>query len=148
MVTITPQKTENGDEIITAEHFKNIIKHKDNEAIVIRTAPNEAEKINKHYSNTNAPYVLNDAITHLLSLGIDHILIDLPSVDREFDEGKLLSHHVFWNYPQAPQTHRTITEMIFVNNQVPDGQYLLNIMVAPFENDASPSKPVLYKIIG
>jgi hypothetical protein len=29
---------------------------------------------------------------------------------------------------------------------VKDGSYILNLQIAPFENDASPSKPVLYKI--
>ena len=40
----------------------------------------------------------------------------------------------------------TITEMIYVNNTIQDGSYLLNLQFASFENDASPSKPVLYKI--
>jgi hypothetical protein len=34
-----------------------------------------------------------------------------------------------------------------VSNKVEDGEYLLNLMIAPFENDATPSKPILYKII-
>jgi hypothetical protein len=29
--------------------------------------------------------------------GIQHLLIDLPSVDKEKDEGKLLAHKAFWN---------------------------------------------------
>jgi hypothetical protein len=29
---------------------------------------------------------------------------------------------------------------------VDDGTYLLNLQIAPFENDASPSKPVIYKV--
>ena len=41
----------------------------------------------------------------------------------------------------------TITEFIYVPNTVEDGEYLLNLMIAPFENDATPSKPILYKII-
>jgi hypothetical protein len=40
----------------------------------------------------------------------------------------------------------TITELIFVENEVRDGSYLLNLQMASFVNDASPSKPVLYKI--
>ena len=40
----------------------------------------------------------------------------------------------------------TITEMIYVNDAVKDGSYILNLQFASFENDASPSKPVLYKI--
>ncbi len=36
--------------------------------------------------------------------------------------------------------------MIYVNKDVQDGSYMLNLQFASFENDASPSKPVLYKI--
>ena len=40
----------------------------------------------------------------------------------------------------------TITEMIFVQDAIEDGTYLLNLQIASFENDASPSKPILYAI--
>jgi hypothetical protein len=36
--------------------------------------------------------------------------------------------------------------LIYVPNEVPDGTYILNLQIAPFENDASPSKPILYKV--
>jgi hypothetical protein len=41
----------------------------------------------------------------------------------------------------------TITEFIYVPNKVKDGSYILNLQIAPFENDATPSKPVLYEIL-
>jgi hypothetical protein len=80
-------------------------------------------------------------------------LIDLPSVDREEDEGKLLAHKAFWNVKDVNTLNEdarkncTITEMIFVENEIQDGSYLLNLQIASFENDASPSKPLLYKIL-
>jgi arylformamidase len=58
----------------------------------------------------------------------------------------LAAHHTFWQYPAQPRTHCTITELIYVNNSIPDGLYLLNIQIASFEIDASPSKPVLYSL--
>ena len=79
-------------------------------------------------------------------------MIDLPSVDREEDEGKLLAHKAFWNVKDVTNLNNdarldcTITEMIFVSNEVPDGSYILNIQIASFENDASPSKPILYSL--
>ena len=36
--------------------------------------------------------------------------------------------------------------MIYVPNDIDDGMYLLNLQIASFENDASPSKPVLYRV--
>ena len=40
----------------------------------------------------------------------------------------------------------TITEFVFVANTIKDGRYFLNLQLAAFENDASPSRPVLYLI--
>ena len=85
-------------------------------------------------------------IDFLNELGIEHLLIDMPSIDKEVDGGKLEAHHTFWNYPNNPQLQKTITELIYVPNEVQDGTYILNLQIAPFENDASPSKPVLYKV--
>ena len=74
-------------------------------------------------------------------------------MDKEKDEGKLLSHKAFWNVTDVnnlnadARLHCTITEMIYVADEVKDGSYLLNLQIASFENDASPSKPILYTII-
>ena len=81
-----------------------------------------------------------------MDCGVQHLLIDLPSVDREEDGGELLSHHTFWQYPAATRENCTISELIFVDDKISDGLYLLNISIASFEIDVSPSKPVLYKL--
>jgi len=78
--------------------------------------------------------------------GVKHLLVDLPSVDREKDAGALLAHKAFWNFEGEVRTDATITEFIFVPNAIVDGTYYLNLQVAPFENDASPSRPVLYAV--
>jgi arylformamidase len=75
------------------------------------------------------------------------LLIDLPSVDREKDDGELLAHRAFWNYPDNPRKNATITEFVFVKNDIKDGAYFLNLQMASFVNDASPSKPVLYEVV-
>lgn len=114
--------------------------------MVIRTLPNTREKLSMQYSYTNPPYLLEEASIFLKEKGIKHLLIDLPSIDREKDEGLLLSHNAFWNTKGKLRLDATITELIFVPNNVDDGCYLLDIQMAPFENDASPSRPVLYKL--
>jgi arylformamidase len=146
LVTILPDE-KNGDHIITKQHIENVLGDKRPEAIAIRTLSNPVDKMNMQYSNTNPPYLHHEAAEYIHSLGIDHLLIDLPSVDREQDEGKLLAHRAFWQYPHNTQEHRTITELIYVPNQVYDGTYLLNLQIASFENDATPSKPVLYQVV-
>ena len=78
--------------------------------------------------------------------GIEHLLIDLPSIDKEKDGGKLAAHKAFWNLPDEPRMQATITEFIYVPNRVKDGAYLLNLQTAPFVNDATPSRPLLFKL--
>ena len=146
LITVLPEETKEGDLVITKKMIQNCIQDKHPEAIVIRTLDNSISKINKQYSNTNPPYLEAEATQLIDALGIDHILIDLPSVDKEVDGGKLASHHTFWQYPHNTKLNRTITEMIYVPNNVFDGSYLLNLQIASFENDASPSKPVLYQL--
>lgn len=146
LITILPKELENGDFVITKQHFINSLEGKRPEAIVIRTLSNGTNKLHIQYSNTNPPYILEDAIMFLNEIGVEHLLIDMPSIDRENDEGKLLAHHAFWQYPNNTQFHKTITEFIYVPNEVYDGTYILNLQIASFENDASPSKPVLYKV--
>lgn len=53
----------------------------------------------------------------------------------------------YWNYPQETHSLRTITELAYIPNHVFDGWYFLNLQIAPFDNDATPSNPVLYRIL-
>ncbi|RZK06160.1 MAG: cyclase family protein [Flavobacterium sp.] len=141
------------DSVITKEQIENALNGKKTEAIVIRTLPNENVKLSKKYSNTNPPYLDEKASEFIRESGIKHLLIDLPSVDKEHDEGKLLAHKAFWNVKDVDRLNNdarldaTITEMVFVSDEIQDGSYLLNLQIASFENDASPSKPVLYQIL-
>jgi len=136
---------EKGDLVITKDQLESQWDG-NSESLIIRTTPNTIEKKSKNYSDTNPPYIHPDAMEYIASTRIKHILLDLPSVDRESDEGKLIAHRIFWNYPSSINLERTITEMIFVNDKMIDGLYLLELQVAPFKNDASPSRPVLYKL--
>jgi kynurenine formamidase len=151
LISIEPE-TIGEDLIITKNQIEKTLNGKTPEAIIIRTVPNLESKKHKNYSNTNPPYLAEDAATFIREIGIQHLLIDLPSVDREEDEGKLLAHKAFWNVKNVAnlnedaQMNCTITEMIFVDDTIKDGSYILNLQIASFENDASPSKPVLYKL--
>jgi arylformamidase len=153
VITITPDvirinigNLKIGDKIITLEQIKNAIGKNKPQAIIIRTLPNKNEKLTHQYSNTNPAYLAHEAAKFITDRGIDHLLIDLPSVDKENDNGELLAHKAFWQYPNNILFHKTITELIYVDDIIKDGEYILNLQFAPFENDASPSKPVLYKI--
>ncbi|WP_034062507.1 cyclase family protein [Lacinutrix jangbogonensis] len=134
------------DRVISKNQIEYLLKRKSPEAIVIRTMPNTKDKKAKQYSHTNWPYLTEEAAHFIREKGILHLLIDLPSVDKEKDDGQLLAHKAFWDVNRKIRTEATITEFIYVPNKVEDGSYVLNLQIAPFENDATPSKPVLYKI--
>ncbi|AZJ36842.1 cyclase family protein [Tenacibaculum singaporense] len=147
VVTIAPEQLKNKDFVISKKQLQNVLGNKKRDAIVIRTLPNLSDKKSMRYSNTNPTYLLEEGAIYLKEKGIEHLLIDLPSVDKEKDEGKLLAHNAFWNTQGEIRMQATITEFIYVSNKIKDGTYFLNLMVAPFENDATPSKPTLYEII-
>lgn len=145
LISIIPEVQNNEDKVITKNLIEMAIKNNDNEALIIRTIPNKKSKRSRQYSNTNPPYLSEEAAKYIREVGIKHLLVDLPSVDKEKDDGKLLAHKAFWNYNGNKRMDATITEFIYVKNNVKDGRYLLNLQIASFENDASPSRPVLYK---
>ena len=157
LVSINPEIV-GEDLIITKENIATALDEtrKNNEiisvyeALIIRTLPNKIDKLSKKYSNTNPPYLSEEAAIYIREIGVKHLLIDLPSVDKEHDDGKLLAHKAFWNVNNVNDLNEdarmdcTITELIYVDNKIVDGNYLLNLQIVNFVNDASPSKPVLY----
>lgn len=146
VISVNPNQIENGDWIVT---YESITKHYDNtaNALVIRTLPNSNNKKLNQYSGNNPTYLEPKLGTFLANNHVKHLLVDLPSVDREEDGGALATHYAFWQYPHQIRMDATITEMIFVDNSIADGLYLINMQIASFESDASPSKPILYKLI-
>jgi kynurenine formamidase len=144
--SVTPRVLPNGDHVVFADQLEPLLSSEYTEAIAIRTLPNLPDKKNKNYSGTNPCYFDIGVVAILDQLEVKHFLVDTPSVDREEDAGELAFHHAFWNVPKSPIQDRTITELIFVPNEVLDGQYILELQVADFTNDAAPSRPLLYAI--
>ena len=90
---------------------------------------------------------------YIRSSEVKHLLVDFPSLDRTFDEGRLSTHRIFWDMKNEghdrPPEHaltRTVTEMIYAGDEIPDGRYILNLQTAPFVADAAPSRPVLFPV--
>jgi arylformamidase len=115
------------------------------EALIIRSKPNDATKTSAIYGGTNPAYISKEAMGYVNSLNIRHLLTDLPSVDKE-DDPTLAAHHLFFNTDNKADDPKTITEMIYVKNEIEDGLYWLALQIAGFESDASPSRPVLYLV--
>jgi kynurenine formamidase len=126
---------------------------KSNGGLIIRTLPNSEDKLTKTYLEEIPPFFSTEAMNYIREKNIKHLLVDVPSIDRIFDEGKLSNHRIFWNVEagsfemgEESFPHKTITEMIFAPESVEDGAYLLNLQIAAFQSDASPSRPILFKI--
>ncbi len=144
-VFISERSLKKGLEKVSREFLK---------ALVIRTLPNDASKMKRNYMEQEPAFFSLEAMKYIVETGVDHLLVDLPSVDRAYDEGNLNAHHLFWNieagsHKEASNSmlNKTITEMIYVRDEIADGPYLLNLQIAPFVSDAAPSRPLLYPLI-
>ncbi|MCF8283488.1 MAG: cyclase family protein [Sphingobacteriales bacterium] len=146
LVSVTPKEF-NGDFIIDIESINNYQKQMECEAIIIRTLPNHTNKLTTNYSGINPTYLSPELCEYLREIGIKHLLIDLPSVDREEDEGALAAHKAYWDFEGAFRKDMTITELVYVPTEVEDGTYFLNLQIASLMTDASPSKPLLFNML-
>lgn len=124
-------------------------------ALIVRTLPNASGKQLRNYDVGSSPaYFEPAALAWLAELDIEHLLVDVPSVDRMDDGGHLLAHRAFWGMPVgetlaalAMRPQATITELIYVPEQIVDGRYLLSLQLAPFVADATPSRPLLFPLL-
>jgi len=150
-----PVELNENDYLITRRRIQESgieIRNFDFNALIIRTLPNNDGKLVQKYGEYVPPFFSNEAIELIVELGVKHLLVDLPSIDRIFDEGKLSNHRKFWNVGQemfettkTSRINNTITELIYVPNMIEDGNYLLNLQIAAFESDTSPSRPILFR---
>ncbi|HEY2590549.1 MAG TPA: cyclase family protein [Steroidobacteraceae bacterium] len=151
LLTVTPPE----DLIITRRRLESAWRRAHSStaplAAVIRTLPNDVAKRRRDYTGGTAPYLAAEAAQLLVERGIEHLIVDLPSVDRMTDEGRLAAHRVFFGLPPgatdlalAARAHCTITELAYVPDSVRDGEYLLEIQIPALSGDAVPSRPLLY----
>lgn len=174
LVTVAPENAGNvressdpapqaGDSLVTARllsaAWADILPHAQAErraairALVIRTLPNPPEKRSRNYTGTVAPYLSREAARWLVERGIEHLVVDLPSIDRTHDAGRLTAHRVFFGLPPgatdlagARRAHCTITELAYVPDSTADGEHLLELQVPALAGDAVPSRPLLYAV--
>lgn len=136
-----------GDSYISKAQLEKLIGKDFPESLVVRTLPNEGSKLNANYSNTNFPYFEPAALGFLAAHGVRHLVTDTPSVDREEDGGKLLAHRAFWYTANGTRGLCTITEMVYVPDEVRDGDYALQLHTVRMASDASPSRVLLFEFL-
>ena len=153
--TYSPDLRSN-DNLLTAKAVTEALHGSDpsfHRALVVRTTPNSLDKKCRNYDADPPGFFSTEAMLALRDCGVEHLLVDLPSLDRLDDEGRLCNHRVFWSVLETSHSapvpaicSRTVTELIYVPESVPDGVYLLNLQVAPLLADAAPSRPILYPV--
>jgi len=150
----TPEFTEH-DLIISCLALKQALAPYSDEqlqALVIRSLPNTTNKQQQAYNSDYQPaFFSREAILYLNERGVEHLLVDIPSIDRLHDDGLMTCHHIFWQVDEGSHQvndnsliNKTITEMAFIDNEISDGFYFINIQTPAFHNDAAPSRPVLF----
>jgi arylformamidase len=147
VITVKPESNIiDADQIQVEEGF--------NIALIVRTLPNSDTKLSMTYDENNQPpYFSQEAMIKINDLDIRHLIVDIPTIDPSYDEGRLTNHHTFWNVEQgihslnkSSPSSKTITEMIYVKDDISDGLYLLQIQITNFESDAAPSRPIIFPL--
>lgn len=145
------------DKLITKKSLEKTLKDADEnflESLIVRILPNNDSKLEREYSKTLPPFFSTEAMWFIREKKVRHLVCDLPSIDRIFDEGKLVNHRIFWNIEvgkfeinENSFLENTITELVYVPDKIKDGTFILNLQIAAFSADASPARPVLFKVL-
>lgn len=119
-------------------------------AALARDWPRDYEPRAAVIRTTGAAYLTREAAEFLVERNIEHLVVDLPSIDRAQDEGRLTAHRVFFGLAPratsgAARPRATVTELAHIPPDVPDGLYLLEIQTPAIAGDAVPSRPLLYR---
>lgn len=124
------------------------------EGLIIRTLPNEISKKNCDYNKYPAPFFTNEAMELINYMVFKHLIVDIPSIDRAYDEGYLSNHHIFWNqtlkkYSLEDTAHKekTITELVYVPDDLSDGLYETFLAFPQWKEEAVPSSVWIKKAV-
>lgn len=123
-------------------------------ALVLRTRPNNLSKRQRNYAIYPAPFFTRAAAQWLLDQRVEHLVVDLPSIDRAHDEGRMSAHRLFFGLAagshalrEATRAQATLTELAFIDDGIADGPGLLLLQAAHLPGDAVPSRPLFYALL-
>jgi kynurenine formamidase len=123
-------------------------------AAIIRTLPNDASKRTRDYTDLVPPYLTREAVEWLIEERIEHLVLDVPSLDRTHDDGHMVGHRLFFGLPpgstargDAARSRATITELAFIPEELHDGPCVLALAVPALGGDAVPSQPIVYPLV-
>ena len=86
----TVKSNSSSDQIIPMDKLESELLSLDGDfksALVIRTLPNSETKLSASYNAGNLPaYLEKNTMELIIEHGVDHLLVDLPSIDKAYDE--------------------------------------------------------------
>ena len=95
------------------------------------------------------PFLSRQLARELVERGIEHLVVELPSIDRGHDQGRLCAHRVFFGLPpgstrlaEARRPQCTVTEFAAIPPSLPDGPCALQLALPRIAGDAVPSQPL------
>lgn len=101
------------------------------------------------WSDASPPFLSRQLMQELVERGVEHLVTDLPSVDRIDDEGRLTAHRVFFGLPRgstelaaARRPQASITELAHFPPALRDGPCAVQIQIPTWSGDAVPSRPL------
>jgi arylformamidase len=132
-----------GDRLITRTALREAWQahHEQPRALLLRTGTDWREAA--------PPFLSRQFAAELVARGIEHLISDLPSVDRLQDEGRLTAHRIFFGLPpgstrlaDAARPTSTITELANFPAALVDGPCAVQIQIPAWSGDAVPSRPL------
>jgi kynurenine formamidase len=132
-----------GDRLITSAGLRNAWREtaRAPRALLLRTGT--------HWDDPAPPFLSRQLAEELVARGIEHLITDLPSVDRLEDEGHLTAHRIFFGLPprssdlaKASRAQCTITELAEFPDALADGPCAVQLQIPSFSGDAVPSRPL------
>ncbi|RKP17423.1 HIT-like protein [Rozella allomycis CSF55] len=140
-----PRNSKAIDRVITRNSVEYVMQKYENlkthiNAIMIRTYASDLQ-FPIDFTNTNPAYFTKEAMS-LISEWSDHVLVDLPSIDREDDGGDLLAHKAFFNN----NTNKLVTELCRFPDSLDEGLYMLTMSLPRWNTDAVPTQPLVSRV--
>ncbi|MDQ7051230.1 MAG: cyclase family protein [Enterobacterales bacterium] len=87
------------NQVFTREQLENsLMNYSDTQlhGLVVRSLPNDKSKKQRCYDQQNyPPFFTNEAMDYIFERGVQHLLVDFPSVDKMYDDGLLSNHRIF-----------------------------------------------------
>jgi hypothetical protein len=104
-------------------------------------------------ADISAPYLTRQLVNELVARGIEHLVVDLPSIDRGRDGGRLCGHRLFFGLPpgstrlaEAARRGCTVTEYARIPATLADGPCALQLTLPRLAGDAVPSRPLVFRL--